>query len=374
MPSTRTTTALAALALALSASATPIAPKTTTAAARLGHWQALNPIALQPRQEHTAVALNATTFALVGGIIPAPGGGGGGGNSPSDWATTDMFQLYNVETARWTLGPTLPFAVNHANTVVVGDSLYFLGGLVPDPDGNWVASGASHVLHNISSLPASAAADGPQWQPLAPAPAGAARGSAAVAAHGGRLYLAGGMLRLIPQDTIDSVVAYDVAADAWVPSASLPPLAATMPEARDHAGSAVVDGTLYVLGGRRWGQNNVRDTVFALDLSDLAAGWAVRPSRMPTARGGVAAAAIGSKIYTFGGEGNPTNGSAGVFADTEAYDVRADAWERLAPMEVPRHGSWAVSMPDGGVYVPGGGIRQGGAAVERCDVFWPPKC
>ncbi|KAL8284497.1 hypothetical protein RB597_001960 [Gaeumannomyces tritici] len=367
MPSLRTTAALAALCLALSASATPIAAAPRPATKNLGRWQLLSPIALQPRQEHTVVALNATTLALVGGIVPAPGGGGG--NSPSDWVTTDMFQLYNVKTATWSPGPALPYAVNHANTVVISDSLYLLGGLVPNAEGNWVATGATHVLRGISSLAASSSGGGPQWQALAPIPEGAARGSAAVAAHDGRVYLAGGMRQLIPQDTVGTVVTYDVAADAWIAAA-----APSMPEGRDHAGSAVVGGTLYVLGGRFQGQDNVRDTVFTLDLSDVAAGWATRPGRMPTARGGVAAAAVGSKIYTFGGEGNPANGTAGVFSETEAYDVRADAWQRLAPMEVPRHGSWAVSMPNGGVYVPGGGIRQGGAAVDTFDVFWPPKC
>lgn len=370
MPSIRTTTAVWALALALGVSAA-----SASATADLGRWQALPPIALQPRQEHTTVALNATTIAVVGGIIPSPGGGGG--DAPSDWETTNMFQLFNTETSRWTLGPPLPFAVNHPNTVVVDGSLYFLGGLVPDATGDWVSSGESHVLHNISSLSDGNSNDGPQWQPLAAVPASAARGSAAVAYHGGRIYLAGGTLSLIAQDSIDSVVAYDIAADAWLPSSALPPRAATMPEARDHAGSAVVDGTLYVLGGRRWGNNNVRDTVFALNLDVDGEvdddGWVARPSRMPTARGGIAAAAIGDVIYTFGGEGNPANGTNGVFPNTQAYDVRSDSWEELAPMQLPRHGSWAVALPDGGVYVPGGGIRQGGGAVDSFDVFWPPR-
>lgn len=320
----------------------------------LGSWQDLGPIPLQPRQEHTAVALNKTTFAIIGGIIPVEGGSGG--NSPSDWLTTNMLQLHNTATKQWALGPPLPFAVNHANTVVVGGKLYLLGGLAPSPEGNWVATGESYVLDE----------DHGSWKPLRPVPDGFARGSAAVGEARGLIYLAGGMVNLIPQDTIDSVVAYDVSSDEWVTD-DLPAL----PAPRDHAGSAVVDQTLYVVGGRAFGQNNVKDTVFALDLSDVPAGWETRQGRMPTPRGGVAAAAIGGRIYTFGGEGNPAEGSNGVFADTEAYDVATDSWKRLGRMPVPRHGSWAVAVGKG-VYIPGGGIRQGGAAVDKFDVFWPP--
>ncbi|TLS26756.1 hypothetical protein PpBr36_04287 [Pyricularia pennisetigena] len=319
----------------------------------LGSWQDLGFIALQSRQEHTAVALNDTTFALVGGIIPAEGSDGG--NTPDSWATTNMFQLYDTATGEWSLGPPLPFAVNHANAVVVDGKVYLLGGLAPDADGNWVKTGQSYVLDGL----------GGGWSALRPMPDEASRGSAAVGAAGDLLFLAGGMTRLIPQSTIASVVAYNVTADEWI--TDLPDL----PEPRDHAGSAVIDGTLYVVGGRAFGQNNTKDTVYALDLQDPEAGWETKQGHMPTPRGGVAAAAVGHKIYTFGGEGNQAEGSGGVFSETEAYDVVSDSWERLREMEVPRHGSWAVAIGDG-VYLPGGGVRLGGAAVDRFDVFWPP--
>lgn len=320
----------------------------------LGSWQDLGPIALQPRQEHTAVALNETTFALVGGIIPAEGSDGG--NTPDNWATTDMFQLYDTVTGQWTLGPPLPYAVNHANTVVVDGRVYLLGGLAPAADGNWVKTGQSYVLDDL---------DG-GWRVLEPIPDPVARGSASVGAAGDLVFLAGGMTQLTPQSTVASVIAYNVTADRWITD-----LLPDLPEPRDHAGSAVVNGTLYVVGGRAFGQNNTKDTVFALDLDDARAGWSTRAGRMPTPRGGVAAAAVGDRIYTFGGEGNQAEGSNGVFSETEAYHVASDTWEKLQRMEVPRHGSWAVAIGDG-VYLPGGGVRQGGAAVQRFDVFWPP--
>ncbi|MGW0880119.1 hypothetical protein [Streptomyces sp. NPDC002671] len=53
-------------------------------------------------------------------------------------------------------------------------------------------------------------------------------------------------------------------------------------------------------------------------------------------RGGIAAAAIGTTIYTFGGEGNPAPGSHGVFPNTEAYDTTRDRWQILALTQTPR--------------------------------------
>lgn len=78
-------------------------------------------------------------------------------------------------------------------------------------------------------------------------PTGHDRGSAAVGVRGTKIYLAGGMRTLTPgpgglRDTVSTVSSYDVVTRRWryLPS---------LPEARDHVGGAVVDGTFYVLGG-----------------------------------------------------------------------------------------------------------------------------
>jgi len=54
----------------------------------------------------------------------------------------------------------------------------------------------------------------------------------------------------------------------------------------------------------------------------------------------------------------------------EVYDTGRDRWERLGKMKVPRHGTSAVAVR-GGVYIPGGGVKQGGAPVDTFDVFYP---
>jgi len=166
------------------------------------------------------------------------------------------------------------------------------------------------------------------------------------------------------QATVSMVSIFDTETRTWL---EVPRAAKNIPEGRDHAGAAVVGDKMYVLGGRINGQENTRDTVFILDLCDMKAGWKTSKSKMPTRRGGVSASAIGNKVYVLGGEGN-TVVESGVFDQVEAYDSVKDEWEMVATMKVPRHGTYAVAVR-GGVYVPGGGVMQGGGPVADFDVF-----
>ena len=116
--------------------------------------------------------------------------------------------------------------------------------------------------------------------------------------------------------------------------------------------------------------SNRKDTVFVLDLEDLSAGWTTAKGKMPTPRRGFATGIVGTKFYTFGGEGNPDKSSNGVFKEAEVYDTVTDSWAKLEPMKIPRHGSYAVAV-DGKVYIPGGGTASGTPATAAFDVFTP---
>lgn len=349
-----------------------------------GTWRTLAPIPLAPRQEQATVALNTTTLAIVGGIVPDPSAGGGNGSASNNtgFVTTDLVQLYDIPSDTWTSAAPAPVAINHANAAAVDGRLYLLGGLVFTPAGQsdqgawvavpdcWLYDPATDAWSALPAMPA-AEARGAAVVGVAPGPgSGSGSGSA-------RIYLAGGLrlLDLLPvtgvQDTVDLVSAFDTATGAWVTATDdLPEPARRLPEGRDHAAGAVVDGVFHVVGGRTRGQTNVRDTVYALDLADLDAGWALLPARMPTARGGLSAGTIGDRwIYTFGGEGNVA-ASDGVFNETEVLDTRTGTWTKLAPMALPRHGTSAVAVGEG-VYIPGGGVVQGATPVDVMTVFIP---
>ncbi|KAL7942081.1 hypothetical protein V8C42DRAFT_333536 [Trichoderma barbatum] len=320
-----------------------------------GYWKDLASIPFAPRQEHTTIAISPTTLAIVGGIIPRAA------NSTA-WDTTTLVQLYDIKRNTWSAGAPLPIMMNHPNAVAVGGKIYVLGGLTPASDGAWRAVPDSWVYDP----------DKDSWKLLEPMPAGEERGSAVVGVYKSIIFLAGGMRTLMPgaggeQDTLDLVSAYDSVSRSWL---SLPPRARHLPARRDHAGGAVVGSKLYVLGGRDRGQVNVRDTVFTLDLTRLSAGWSMAKGRMPTPRGGIAAAAVGPLVYTFGGEGNPAAGSGGIFNETEVYDTRIGTWRQLGAMKVPRHGTSAVGIGRE-VYIPGGGLSLGASGVQTFDMFHP---
>ncbi|WYZ34058.1 hypothetical protein EsH8_I_000334 [Colletotrichum jinshuiense] len=322
-----------------------------------GTWEALASIPIAPRQEHTVVAVSNTTLAVVGGIIPGPSGLG--------FNTTSIVQLYDVRTDKWSSATDAPIEVNHPNVATVNGKIYLLGGLSVASDGAWRAFPESWVYDPAIDV----------WRPVDPTPPGEERGSAAMGVSGKMIYLAGGMRTLEPtgeageQDTVDFVSAFDTESLAWV---SLPSAAAVLPEGRDHAGAAVIDNKFYVVGGRRRGQRNVKDTVFVLDLENLEDGWTLSGSRMPTPRGGVMTGAVNGKIYVFGGEGNLAEESNGIFNETEVFNTKTETWRRLAPMSVPRHGGSATTIGNG-IYLPGGGLREGGSPVDVLDVYRPKQ-
>ena len=319
-------------------------------------WHSLAPIPL-PRQEHTTVFLAPDTLAVLGGIIPT--------NSTESLPiiTTGLMQFYSIENNTWTTSTPLPSAMNHINAAVVNGLVYVLGGLADSNQSApaWRAVGDSFVYNPSLG----------RWETLSAIHTSDARGSAAVGVYGSLIVLAGGMTDLElsgarAQNSVDDVSIFDTRKRRWL---DLPRRARRLPEARDHAGGAVVGGKMYVLGGRVQGQQNVRDTVFVLDLEDLGAGWKISRARMPTPRGGVAAGVVGEKVYVFGGEGNKEVES-GVFDQVEVYDTVRDCWEDAGRMRLPRHGTYAVGIGKR-VYVPGGGVLQSAGLVADFDVFEP---
>ena len=111
-----------------------------------------------------------------------------------------------------------------------------------------------------------------------------------------------------------------------------------------------VGSTLYVAGGRKLSltTNSAR-----LDVYDLETDRWSRGPDMPTARGGLAAAALGARLVVVGGE-QPS----GTFGQVETYDEPTAKWIGGPSLPTPRHGLGAASLGDR-VYVVGGGPTPG---------------
>lgn len=165
------------------------------------------------------------------------------------------------------------------------------------------------------------------------------------------------------QGSVSTVTSYNTATDTWTTTY------APLPGPRDHVAGAVLGKKFYVTGGRDHDQFNWKNNTWALDLSDVSAGW-VEKANMPTARGGLASARIGKYLFTFGGEGNPNDPVNMVFDNVEVYDATKDDWRKLGPMRVPRHGTGAVAV-EGKIYVPGGGVKISASPTDAMSMFDP---
>jgi N-acetylneuraminic acid mutarotase len=317
-----------------------------------GKWTSLPNIALYARQEHSVVATDPENVYIIGGIVPILD------NVTS--ATVTFVQRYSIPHRTWYSVASLPLALNHPNSAVIDGRIYVIGGLSPDAEGTWRAVRNCYVYDPDSDT----------WEALPDIPDGRQTGAAAVGIRGATIYLSGGLSSILTtpggaENTIGIVSSFDIVSSKWE---ILPDL----PIPRDHAGSALIDNTIFVLGGRAFGHNNVVNTVFSLDLSCQELNWATNRATMPTARGGVASAVVDNKVIVFGGEGNPATGlgvtGTGVFDQVEAYDPKKDRWEKLAPMLHPRHGTMATAIGKT-VYIPGGGYREGLGPVSTFDSF-----
>jgi len=185
-----------------------------------------------------------------------------------------------------------------------------------------------------------------KWMPRAPMPT--ARSAMAHDVIDGKIYVVGGR----PPRGHDFAV-YDPKTDQWT---TLPDL----PTARNHIAAAGIDGKLYVAGGR-FGGGFRSEITPALEMYDPKTNqWTARRP-MSEARSGLNGIAVNGCFHTFGGE-HPTAGPSGVFPHHEAYNPKSDTWTRLADMPTPVHGVTGLVYANGWIYLPGGGTKMGGSS------------
>jgi N-acetylneuraminic acid mutarotase len=179
-----------------------------------------------------------------------------------------------------------------------------------------------------------------------------ARSEHAVALLDGKVWVLGGYPPgRLPSDLVQ---VYDPATSRW----SLGP---SLPQPIHHIMTAAVDGRLYVIGGEIDGASTGRPPIFVAHtwVHDPAVGGWVARAPMPTARSGGGAAVIDGKIYVAGGR--PPGGSA-----FEVYDPATDRWETLPDMPTQRN-HLAMAAVNGRIIVAGGRFGPG-AMGERTDI------
>jgi N-acetylneuraminic acid mutarotase len=247
----------------------------------------------------------------------------------------DRTGIYDPAADRWEEGPRLPEPRHHPMLVAGSDDkVYAFGGFNDTPAGQWTARTEAFVF------------DGTRWAAIAPMPAPQCE---TVGANlGGRIHLVTGRAPTGAANgdwphhgDIATHRVFDPATSRWTE-------ARPAPAPRNSAAGAIIDGMLYLVGGRTVMAGNMA----RLDRYDPRSDrWDVlRP--MPVAQGGLAAASAGGRLVAFGGE------FPGVHKTTWIYDPARDSWGAGPDMRTPRHGLGGAAV-GATIYSIAGAVREG---------------
>jgi len=182
-----------------------------------------------------------------------------------------------------------------------------------------------------------------EWTAKAPMPT--ARGGLGVAVVNGKIYAIGG-LNNHTQLAVNEE--YNPVTDTWATRAS-------MPTARSGFAIAVYQNKIYCIGGTVGDSDNVVSGFTGVnEVYDPARNTWETKAPMPTPRADLCASVVDGKIYLIGGkeywEVNPFYHELNV---TEVYDTATNSWTTKASMPIPAFG-YASDVVDDKIYVIGG--------------------
>src|SRR4029450_8129407 len=288
----------------------------------------------EPDEELYGVALNGKLY-VIGGWADGKAGG--------------VTYEYDPATDKWTKKQSMPRPAHHAALAAANGKIYVMGGFVAPSDTALPLGAAWQPIDNAWQY--DPVAD--SWKSLPPLPT--KRGSAVAGEVGGKIYTIGGATTMEGRvldtssgrlgDSKDPFfTAFGAARVLSVNEVYAPPTnkwetRQPMSVPRNHAFSGVVNGKIYVIGGRT-GHGFIlsatkTDVGEAYDPASNM--WSMPKERMPTARSGGASGTDARRIYVAGGEVTTTE-LVGAFRAVEAYDPATNSWMAMPSMPMPRHG------------------------------------
>ncbi|HEX8622308.1 MAG TPA: kelch repeat-containing protein [Allosphingosinicella sp.] len=270
------------------------------------------------------------------------------GGWPPGRMTSNLVQIYDPATGRWSLGPSLPRPLHHTHAVAVGGKLYVIGGEV---DGALSGRPGTDVADTWVHDPAVGG-----WVARAPMPTARSAGGEAVL--DGKIYVAGGRA---PGGSAFEM--YDPATDTWE---KLPDL----PTQRNHLAMAALNGKIIVAGGRT-GPGFTARRLDVVEIYDPKTRRWTRGAPLPAPRAGIMGAAVGGCMFVFGGEGEQGH-VLGLTPNTYGYDPRANRWTMLPNLPIPVHGLKGSAVVGGRIFLPGGGLTLGGDSPTNAMQVYRP--
>jgi N-acetylneuraminic acid mutarotase len=255
---------------------------------------------------------------------------------------------FDTRSGKWSEPSQLPTGLNHVQATTYRGDVYLAGGYL---DGLEATSNFWRYDPRTR-----------EWTRLPPMPL--ARGAAAAGVIGDKLYVADGAPQVFgvsnPPSPFKDLAVYDFATASW----SSGPEA---PFAVHHVNAAVLDGKLYLAGGRVDVEQS-SDKFFRYDPA--TARWEVLPD-LPlgkTSSAGIVAA--GGRIVVIGGDDEVgwKDGDGWVTPTAWAFDPAADRWQRLPDLAIERHAVGAA-VAGGRIYAIGGsycpGLKPNGLVITQ---------
>ena len=237
----------------------------------------------------------------------------------------------------WTRAPDHPTAVFDNAAATLDGKVYSVGGgsTTGTEQDAWVYDPVTDAWSALPDLPT-------------------ARSKPVLAAAGGKLYLFGGWGA--GGTPVASVDVFDPATGTWATLSGV-----TSPAPRAAAGSAVIGGTIYLIGGCIDGTCTDSRTVLAFDTGT---GTFRSRADYPVAASWLACGGIGELAYCAGGAGTVE------YRSTYAYDPATDAWSPLPDLPLDLWGGQYAAA--GGLLVIAGGVTAASTTVTNRTVGFDP--
>jgi N-acetylneuraminic acid mutarotase len=255
---------------------------------------------------------------------------------------TDLVDVYEPKTNSWAAASPLPVKLDHLAAATYDGKIYVVGGF-----GSTGAPSNSLFIYDPVS---------DKWQKGKNMPT--ARGALTAQFVNDTLYaIGGGVTGSMTQGNVSTNEAYTPKNNSW--STKSP-----MPTSRHHLTSAAIGGDIYVIGGRQpLEEGPLSKNLGTNEMYDSSHDRWISKEQLPTSRSGLSAAVVNGSIYVLGGES-----TKGTFDNNERYDPTSNSWTIEQPMLSPRHGLAAVAI-DEKIYVIAGGPNPGGPGSDVNQIF-----
>ena len=278
-----------------------------------------------------ASARHESSFVASGGKLYAVGGRG-----------ARPVEEFDPKTNTWLKLADAPMEIHHFQAISFQDELWIVGALT----GKYPHE--TPIPNILIFNPKTKA-----WREGPALPKNRERGSAGVVVRQNKIYMVCG----IQDGHFDGFVRWfdelDPKTGTW---RSLP----SAPRARDHVSAALVEGKLYLAGGRtsyaKIGKV-LELTNKEVDVFDFKTEtWSTLETELPTLRAGNSNLGIGPYLVVMNGESSAQGTS---HAEVEVLDTRSNTWSKLPNLLQGRHGTGTAYLNEK-IWVHAGSANRGG--------------